>query len=564
MTTGSLFGQLDMGKRALMAQQSGMNTAGHNIANINNENFSRQRLDLDPQHPNRSRFGAGVDIKSVERIADRFLTKRVQEEQSRTGETELAERGLKRLEAMFAEIEGFGLRDALNEFWGAWGRLANKPEAEIYRKDLINVSKTLATRINSLGRDFNNMRVELNGRISEKVERVNQLTGQIANLNTRIQQTDREHGEGNDLKDERDAAIKELSRLIQINWVEKDDKTVQIAAGNGFPLVVGRNANKVEASFKHDEIGFFSLRGIDPKGISRDLTRELRSGELKALVTMRDETLVHFDNQLNELASELAFQANRVHNSGTGLMASYDRLTSSFALKPDAVDRPLPFLKDGMFRFHLVNKEGEMLETYEMDMVAGQDTVKSIVERINLTVANPKLFQAELNQDGSVSLNTKGPYRFILGEDETDFSVIMGFNNFFETLHGAKDFRVNERLMENPAQITTGQHLLPGDNSKALEMAQLQFKPTMEGSAITFDEFYNGMLAELGVMINRSSEESRNQRIMADQFQKLRDEVSSVNMDEEVAEMVQYQRGFEAAAKFIGTVDEMTQTVINM
>ena len=61
MTTGSLFTQLDMGKRSLMAQQSGMNTVGHNIANIDNENYSRQRVDLDSQHPSRSRFGSGVD-----------------------------------------------------------------------------------------------------------------------------------------------------------------------------------------------------------------------------------------------------------------------------------------------------------------------------------------------------------------------------------------------------------------------------------------------------------------------------------------------------------------------
>ncbi len=68
MTTGSLFTQLDMGKRSMMAQQSGMSTAGHNIANIDNENYSRQRVDLDPQHALRSRFGAGVDI--VQRGAD--------------------------------------------------------------------------------------------------------------------------------------------------------------------------------------------------------------------------------------------------------------------------------------------------------------------------------------------------------------------------------------------------------------------------------------------------------------------------------------------------------------
>ena len=86
----------------------------------------------------------------------------------------------------------------------------------------------------------------------------------------------------------------------------------------------------------------------------------------------------------------------------------------------------------------------------------------------------------------------------------------------------------------------------------------------MQGDSITFDEFYNGVVAELGLMLNRTNSETRSQTLVVDQFQQLRDEVSSVSMDEEVADMVQFQRGFDAAAKFVSTVDEMTRTVINM
>lgn len=564
MTTGSLFTQLDMGKRTLMAQQSGMSTVGHNIANIDNENFSRQRVDLDPQHPFRSRFGAGVDIHQVERITDRFLTKRLIAEQSRGGNAEIRENGLRRLEALFAEVEGFGLRNALNEFWAAWGRLATQPEAEIFRQDLIASGQRLATRINGLDRDFRQMRKELNGRIAERVERANQLAGQIAGLNKRIQQTDRGRGEANDLRDEREGALKELSKLIQIDWFESEDKMVKVSIGNGFPLVTGRRANSVEASFDNDEIGFFSLRGIDPKGISRDLTPHIQAGELKEFVVLRDKIVVGLIERLDELASELAFRINRLHNSGTGLNATYDRLTSSFALKPDAIAQPLPFLKDGLLSIHLVGQNNAYLETYQVELRAGEDTVQDVVNRINATVANPDLLRAAVNSDGSVTIEAQGAFDFVLGEDETDFTAIMGFNNFFENLQGARDFRINPRLVEQPNRISTGRGLLPGENSVALAINQLQFEPTMTGESITFDEFYNGMLAELGLMINRAQEELRNQRLILDQFQKLRNEISSVNMDEEVADMVQFQRGFEAAAKFITSVDEMTRTVIDM
>ncbi|MCH9045619.1 MAG: flagellar hook-associated protein FlgK, partial [SAR324 cluster bacterium] len=495
---------------------------------------------------------------------DRFLTKRLIAEQSRGGNAEIRENGLRRLEALFAEVEGFGLRNALNEFWAAWGRLATQPEAEIFRQDLIASGQRLATRINGLNRDFRQMRKELNGRIAERVERANQLAGQIAGLNKRIQQTDRGRGEANDLRDEREGALKELSKLIQINWFESEDKMVKVSIGNGFPLVTGRRANSVEASFDNDEIGFFSLRGIDPKGISRDLTPHIQAGELKEFVVLRDKIVVGLIERLDELASELAFRINRLHNSGTGLNATYDRLTSSFALKPDAITQPLPFLKDGLLSIHLVGQNNAYLETYQVELRAGEDTVQDVVNRINATVANPDLLRAAVNSDGSVTIEAQGAFDFVLGEDETDFTTIMGFNNFFENLQGARDFRINRRLVERPNRISTGRGLLPGENSVALAINQLQFEPTMRGESITFDEFYNGMLAELGLMINRAQEELRNQRLILDQFQKLRNEISSVNMDEEVADMVQFQRGFEAAAKFITSVDEMTRTVIDM
>jgi flagellar hook-associated protein 1 FlgK len=118
--------------------------------------------------------------------------------------------------------------------------------------------------------------------------------------------------------------------------------------------------------------------------------------------------------------------------------------------------------------------------------------------------------------------------------------------------------------MERPTEISTGKALLPGDNSVALAIQNLQYAPSMDGETVTFDEFYNGMSADLGLQINRAQNDKKNQDLILNQFQRLRDEVSSVNMDEEVAEMVQYQRGFDAAAKFVSTVDDMTKTVIQM
>ena len=563
-SSGSLFSQLDLGKRALMAQQAGMNVAGHNIANINNEDFSRQRVQLEDQHPRKSMFGQGVNIGSVERVTDRFATQRVIAEQARLGGLSVREQTLATLEQIFNEMETGGLRATLNEFWDAWGHLANQPESEIHRSELITKTRSMTRKLNEMGGQLRGLRTEVNGRMSLQIEQINQLAEQLAVQNTNVQRTDRGRGEASDLRDEREATLKKISKLIEINWFEDDDKLIQVTAGNGWPLVAGRRAGRLEASLKNNELGMFSLHGIDPQGISKDLTGEIREGEMAEMFRLRDETILGFVKRLDEFTTEMAYKINRLHSSGTGINSSTDSLRSSFSLKPDAQVKPLPFLRDGIFRIHLVTEDNEILETYEVELEAGRDTIRDIVDRINATVGESGLFGATLNSDGSVTLASNGVYNFIIGDDETEFSVLMGFNNFLETLRGATDITINEGLVRKSNTISTGKDLVPGDNSVALAIHDLQFKPTMQGDSITFDEFYNGMLAELGLIVQRSQTDKRNQQVIVDQFQKLRNEISSVNMDEEVADMVQFQRGFDAAAKFITTIDEMTRTIIDM
>ena len=563
-SSGSLFSQLDLGKRALVAQQAGMNVAGHNIANINNEDFSRQRVQLEDQHPRKSMFGQGVNIGSVERVTDRFATQRVIAEQARLGGLSVREQTLAKLEQIFNEMETGGLRATLNEFWDAWGHLANQPESEIHRSELITKTRSLTRKLNEMGGQLRGLRTEVNGRMSLQIEQINQLAEQLAVQNTNVQRTDRGRGEASDLRDEREATLKKISKLIEINWFEDDDKLIQVTAGNGWPLVAGRRAGRLEASLKNNELGMFSLHGIDPQGISKDLTGEIREGEMAEMFKLRDETILGFVKRLDEFTTEMAYKINRLHSSGTGINSSTDSLRSSFSLKPDAQVKPLPFLRDGIFRIHLVTEDNEILETYEVELEAGRDTIRDIVDRINATVGESGLFGATLNSDGSVTLASNGVYNFVIGNDETEFSVLMGFNNFLETLRGATDITINEGLVRKSNTISTGKDLVPGDNTVALAIHDLQFKPTMQGDSITFDEFYNGMLAELGLIVQRSQTDKRNQQVIVDQFQKLRNEISSVNMDEEVADMVQFQRGFDAAAKFITTIDEMTRTIIDM
>ncbi|MDA0289204.1 MAG: hypothetical protein O2885_13300, partial [Proteobacteria bacterium] len=136
--------------------------------------------------------------------------------------------------------------------------------------------------------------------------------------------------------------------------------------------------------------------------------------------------------------------------------------------------------------------------------------------------------------------------------------------SFFETLKGAEDLRLSDRIMLDPNTISTGRDLYPGDNRVALDIAKLQTDPHMRNDTMTFDEFYNTILADLGLRIQRNQTEKAQQDSLVNQFSQIRSSISGVNMDEELAKMMQYQKAYEASARFVGTVDQMMETLVRM
>ena len=154
--------------------------------------------------------------------------------------------------------------------------------------------------------------------------------------------------------------------------------------------------------------------------------------------------------------------------------------------------------------------------------------------------------------------------KFIFGEDQSNISQVMGLNSFFDTLKGAEDIKLSDQIIENSNNISTGKDLIPGDNRVAIEIASLQSLPIMKDESMTFDEYYNGVLTSMGLKIQRNDSEKSHQESMVKQFKEIRSSISAVNMDEELTDMMQYQKAYEASARFINTVDRMMETVINM
>ncbi|MCH2286814.1 MAG: flagellar hook-associated protein FlgK [SAR324 cluster bacterium] len=560
----SLNSSLHMGQHALSINQRAMQTVGHNIANQETEGFSRQQVHSGTAAPDPTGVGGGAKAQPTSRVYDKFVQRKILQENPRSGMFKSRGEFLQKIEIIFSETEGNGLHQALNEFWNSWSQLSNQPESESARIQVRERSDVLARRFRGMHSQLDGLRNEINGRLVATINKVNELGQKVAELNRQIISYESGQRNANDMRDARNQAIEELSELVDVNSFENPNGRVTVIIGRDWTLVEGNNRYQLEGKMKGGELGMLRIDGVSINDNRRDLTRIFREGEMSEMLRMRDDTIVGYQHNLDEIAFNLAGQVNKIHATGTGINSATDMMKSTFGLNSTALSQPLPFLKDGIFQLHLVDPHNEILETYEIEIQAGIDTLPDIVQRLNQTISDPGLLQASIEADGSMLLQSASDYKFIFGEDQSSITQVLGLNSFFDTLKGAEDIQLSEHIRENTNNISTGKDLIPGDNRVALEIAKLQTRPTMRDETMTFDEYYNGVLTGMGLKIQRNKTEQAQQESMVRQFKEIRSSISSVNMDEELTDMMQYQKAYEASARFINTVDRMMETVIKM
>ncbi len=560
----SLNSSLNMGQRALSINQRAMQTVGHNIANQETEGFSRQQVRSGTSAPDPTGLGGGADAQPTSRVYEKFVQRKILQENPRSEMFKSRGEFLQKIEIIFSETEGNGLHKALNEFWNSWSQLSNQPESEPARMRVKEQSDVLASRFRGMHSQLSGLRKEINGRLVATVNKVNELGQKVAELNRQIFSYEGRQRVANDMRDARNQAIEELSALVDVNSFEDPNGRTTVIIGRDWTLVEGINRYQLDGKMKGGELGMLNIDGVSTNDNRRDLTRTFREGEMAEMLRMRDDTIVEYQKNLDEIAFSLAGKVNKIHASGTGINSAAEMMKSTFGLNSAALNQPLPFLKDGIFQLHLVDPHNEILETYEIEVQAGKDTLPDIVKRLNQTVNDPGLLQASIEGDGSLLLQSGTDYKFIFGEDQSSLAQVLGLNSFFDTLKGAEDIQLSGHILENTNNISTGKDLIPGDNRIALEIAKLQTRPTMRDETMTFDEYYNGVLTGMGLKIQRNNTEQAQQESMVKQFKEIRSSISSVNMDEELADMMQYQKAYEASARFINTIDKMMETVINM
>lgn len=309
MGTGAL---MALGTRAMFANYAALQATGNNIANANTAGYSRQQVSLETaggQFTGAGFFGKGVDVATVTRSHDEFLTREAAATRSVAAGDEARSNQLQQLEKVFATGEQ-GLGYAVGKLFNAFADVASKPQDISSREVVLARTSELAARFRSASDQINAIQAGVTQDLKASVSQINVLSKQIASLNQKIAGVQGYGHTPNDLLDQRDEVIGQLSDLMSISTIAADDGTVSVFVGGGQKLVLG--AISTDVAMVPDRFDPSRLQlGIREAGIDRELPVSLLTGgSVAALLTFQNTDLVDARNQVGQLAAAVSQQLN--------------------------------------------------------------------------------------------------------------------------------------------------------------------------------------------------------------------------------------------------------------
>ncbi|MEH6948149.1 flagellar hook-associated protein FlgK [Bacillus sp. JJ634] len=537
----STFMGLETSKRGLNVAQSALYTTGHNVANANTPGYSRQRVNLTPTDgfptPGMNspripgQLGTGVEAGSVQRIRDSFLDAQYRSQNSKIGYYSSLSESLTKMEEILNDPSESGLLNTMNTFWNSLEDLTTNTDNAGARAVVASSGQMVAETLNYYYNALTSVQEDIRYQIGVEESGINTIISNIQRINEDISKVEPHGFIPNDLYDERDILVDQLSQLVN----------VKVSAV--FPDKYGI-ADKAVAS------GLYNVELIQEDGSSYMPPINLISANHTGLVgTAEIEVQTGDSGAVSGVKiGDTILKEYKFGGELAGLIesAGYEALNADGTTKLDPVtSKPV-----------IAGKYPDMLQKLN-----------------NMTEA----FVNEFNR-----VHKQG---YVLGDNSTqggDFFEITPGKNAAETI------RVNVEIIKDPSLIAAGgKSGASGDNENAHSLAVIKSKdfsmygkiadptdasklindpdakPLPDGLNGTFDAYYAGIIGNLGVDSASVQKDYSNATILATSVDKNRQSVSAVSLDEEMTDMIKFQQAYNASARMVTLVDEMLDKIIN-
>lgn len=619
---GSTFSGIELGKRSIMANTDAITTAGHNISNANTEGYSRQRVQIkefDPLYkPDLERaeragmIGQGVDVQSINRVRDELLDSRIVSQANTESYWQTRSDYYTMIEQIYNEPDDVSVRSNMDKFWESWQELSINPESKASRQAVVTRAETLTDSIKQRWESLAGIGNLLEGDIEATVKQVNSLSKQIANVNAEIVRSRAMGDNPNDLLDRRDLLVDKLSKLVNVSTDQRDGDEFMVHV-DGKVLVQGGISREIELQPRYDDTGYSKLVWADTKNDA-----VFAGGKLGALVELRDVDVRNEIQSLNTMTMNFSDLVNDVHRNAVGankvtgldffvqhsfvenVNGNFDRngdgtLDTSYVFRmsgTNALDKQQQVGIEGVMTFN--GTTGNVQVPY-----FHTDTVETVIARINDSTSEVKAYLDKNNNlvlKATTSAQSENP-DFVIRHVEDSGFFLSGYAGILSVNggQGAYDFaqadavnaliqgaqfavspvfnpsayiEVNPAIKNDVMSVAAGYmdaagKVPTGDGRAAVEIASIRNSSVMVGSMKTFDDYFADTVTNVGLKGEQAETNLLSQNAIMDDLRNLRDSISGVNIDEELSEIMKFQHGYNAAAKFITVWDSLLDTVIN-
>ena len=545
MSATSLF---SLGTKAMLASQAALATTGHNIANANVQGYSRQQAELATavgQYHGSGYFGQGVDVTTVSRAHDAFLTREAASTRSLAAMDASRLQLLRELEAVFPGGEQ-GVGHAAGELLNAMVDLSAQPGDAATREVILARAQDVASRFAAAGAQLDALQQQVGDGLRGGVAQVNRLAANIAELNQRIAAAQGLGQPPNDLLDQRDQALSDLSQQLQISTVRADDGTVTVFAAGGQRLVMGASAQAL--ALQQDRSDPSRLALVAPGSGVVLAPGELGGGAIAGLLRFQNDDLVDGRTRLGQLAAALAGSVNLQQSLGLDLRSPPGSGAPIFAdvvaaqAVPDAGN-------SGGATVTMTVVDARQLQASEYALRADPGGA-------------PGVWQVTRLSDGAVHSISNVP-----GSDTVDgLKITVGTSpppaatDKFLLQPVTRAANGMRRVLDDIQGIAAASSSPASNNGNALAYTALRSAALVGGSTLT--DAYAAAMADIGVRVQSAASGAAISAAVATQAESARSAVSGVNLDEEAARLIHFQQSYQAAAKILQVAQAVFDTLL--
>lgn len=597
---------LNIGTTGLYAAKAGLNTTAHNVANIETEGYSRQIIKQSASTPistnNRyGMLGSGVSVNEIIQMRSQYYDEKYRSNNALYGRYESRSYFMNEVQSYLNEINLKGFTTTFDNMYNSLQELSKQPENLTVRTQVTNYAMSMCEYFNSLSTGLNQVQTECNYEVKNQVSRINSLSTQIATLTKQINTVEIGGENANDLRDQRETLVDELSQIINVTVSEREvgncGMTEYIVRLDGQILVDNYESRKLEVIPRTEKMSQCDVDGLYDvywdNGEKLNAESATLSGTLKALFEVRDgnnkENLQGYAEEVDEGATEITITDTNINNLkdlnipaegkitiGNGeyaytsftVTANADGTYSyTFQLKEEArrqypegtkvsigttMDyKGIPYYHAQLNEFLRVFAQ-EFNEVHASGTNLNGDTGVNFFSAVNPMTAE----QYNLNSFGA-----KGAENVTMSDFDSD-PLKTEAPYYMLT---AANFTVSESIQTNPQTIAAASGITDGvanadivNKLVALKSDVSMFK---QGDPAAF---LQTLVGEIGVDTKASLNFAESQENIVQSVTSQRLSVAGVDIDEEAMSLAKYQEAYNLAAKVISVMNETYDTLMSM